>query len=49
MENINKKALDDDLNIEKGEELSRPPRKFIPVPKVNRSKEKPKNDGKTKR
>lgn len=39
MENINKKALDDELNIEKGEELSRPPRKFIPVPKVNRSKE----------
>lgn len=38
MENINKKALDDELNIEKGEELSRPPRKFIPVPKLIEAK-----------
>lgn len=49
MENINKKAFDNELNIEKGEDLSRSPRKFIPVPKVNISKEKHKNDGKTKR
>ena len=31
MENINKKALDDELNIEKGEELSRA-KKVYPRP-----------------
>lgn len=48
MEDINKKAQDNELNIEKGEDLSRQPRKFIPVPKVNKDK-KDKENGKSKR
>lgn len=48
MEDIKKKAQDNELNIEKGEDLSRQPRKFIPVPKVNKDKND-KENGKSKR
>lgn len=48
MEDIKKKAQDNELNIEKGEDLSRQPRKFIPVPKVKKE-QKGKENGSTKK
>lgn len=38
MEDIRKKAHDDELNITKGNDLHKSPRKFIPVPKVKEQK-----------
>lgn len=38
MEDINKKAKDDELNLSKGEDIHKQPRKFIPVPKVKKDK-----------
>lgn len=47
MEDINKKAQDDELNIEKGEDIHHyAPRKFKPVPKVIKTKEKDNKDKK---
>lgn len=40
MEDIKKKAKDDELNIEKGRDIHKQPRKFIPVPKVKNDKKK---------
>lgn len=38
MEDIKKKAKDDELNLEKAKEIHKQPRKFIPVPKVKKNK-----------
>lgn len=46
MEDIKKKVQDDELNIEKGQDLHRQPRKFIPVPKVKSEKDKDKKEQK---
>lgn len=46
MEEIGKKAQDDELNIEKGQDLHKQPRKFIPVPKVKPEKDKDKKEQK---
>lgn len=40
MEDIRKKAKDNELNLEKGEDIHKQPRKFIPVPKVKDIKKK---------
>lgn len=46
MEDIGKKAQDNELNIEKGQDLHRQPRKFIPVPKVKSDRGKDKKEQK---
>lgn len=46
MEEIGKKAQDNELNIEKGQDLHKQPRKFIPVPKVKPEKYKDKKEQK---
>lgn len=46
MEEIGKKAQDDELNIEKGQDLHKQSRKFIPVPKVKPEKDKDKKEQK---
>lgn len=40
MEDIRKKAKDDELNLEKAKDIHKQPRKFIPVPKVIKGKKK---------
>lgn len=40
MEDIRKKAKDDELNSEKAKDIHKQPRKFIPVPKVIKGKKK---------
>jgi hypothetical protein len=43
MKDINKKAYDDELNKSK-DEIEESPRKFIPVPKKNKTDKKKKED-----
>jgi hypothetical protein len=49
MEDISKKAEEDELNITKAEEFGKAPKRFIPVPKVKGNKEKSKNNGNVKK
>lgn len=43
MEDIQKKAFDDELN-KSNEEIGQTPRRFVPVPKTNKKKQNEKDD-----